>query len=242
VLCAYGGAGPLHATSIARELGIREVVVPLGDLASGWSAFGVARSNALAIEERPVALHAPFDMDALREIWASLRAEAHQRLSHRGVDDIVVQHLATLKYELQTSELTIDAGAASFDTLSSEELVARFGAEYDRLYGQGTGYAAAGVALTSLSVTARAQHHSWEWSYLPDTVSVDSTDVKIHRPVVWYELGAQPQLTPIYDRTSLRPGMAIQGPAVVELPNTTISIRPDQLATLDPAGNVVVRL
>ena len=48
---AYGGNGPVHASALARGLGIRRVVVPLGDLASGWSAFGVAVAEAVVFEE-----------------------------------------------------------------------------------------------------------------------------------------------------------------------------------------------
>ena len=241
-LCAYGGGGALHASAIGRELGIREVIVPMGDLAAGWSAFGVARSNALAIEERPLALHAPFDMDALVDVWRSLRADAQNRLTQRGVGDIALQHLATLKYELQTNELTINVGEAGLDTLSSEELVTRFGAEYERLYGEGTGYPAAGVALTSLSVTARSQHDSSDWSYSCSIDGRGPTTIKSERPVVWYELGGQPQPTPIYDGRFLEPGVSVLGPAVIELPNTTIAVRPEQTASVDPGGTIVVHL
>ena len=53
VIYAYGGNGPVHMPSLARGLGVSRVVVPLGDLASGWSAFGVAAAEAVGASKRP---------------------------------------------------------------------------------------------------------------------------------------------------------------------------------------------
>lgn len=242
VLCAYGGGGPAHAGAIARELGIGRVVVPLGDLAAGWSAFGVARSNALTIEERPMARRAPFDMPALVEVWGSLEGAARDRLAQRGVPEIVARPRATLKYELQTYELTIDVELDELAGLSSDGLVGLFGAEYERLYGEGTGYGAAGVALTALSVNAQAAGSAWQWSHPGQAAGRTEPHVKEVRGVVWYELGVEFIPTNIYDGSVLAPGMAVQGPAVIELPNTTVAVRPLQTAVADEGGNVVIHL
>ena len=47
VVCAYGGAGPLHAPAFARELGVSRVVIPRGSLAAVWSAYGAATARSL---------------------------------------------------------------------------------------------------------------------------------------------------------------------------------------------------
>ena len=58
-ILAYGGAGPLHASGVARELGVSKVVVPLGDIASTFSAYGIGRSDLLHVHDLAVTLPAP---------------------------------------------------------------------------------------------------------------------------------------------------------------------------------------
>jgi len=79
-LYAYGGNGPVHASALAQGLGISRVIVPLGDLASGWSAFGVAASDAVIVEETHAAMVHPFDPDALNAMWEELEDRVFERL------------------------------------------------------------------------------------------------------------------------------------------------------------------
>ena len=51
IIYAFGGAGAAHAVAFARELGAAKVVIPLGDLASTWSALGVLSSDVLHVHE-----------------------------------------------------------------------------------------------------------------------------------------------------------------------------------------------
>jgi len=70
---AYGGAGAVHGPAVAAQLGIRTVVIPLGDLASGWSAFGVTSSDALIVQEAPVVFEAPFDSEIMNAEWSMVK-------------------------------------------------------------------------------------------------------------------------------------------------------------------------
>ena len=71
-LFAYGGAGPVHATAFARELGVSQVIVPLGNVASVYSALGVLTSDIRYVFERAESAMAPFDGARLGEIFAEL--------------------------------------------------------------------------------------------------------------------------------------------------------------------------
>jgi N-methylhydantoinase A/oxoprolinase/acetone carboxylase beta subunit len=62
------------------------------------------------------------------------------------------------------------------------------------------------------------------------------------RGVIFYERGLQRVPTPIYDGAVFAPGMALTGPAVVELPDTTLVLRDAERATVDAAGSVVIDL
>lgn len=75
-LFAYGGAGPVHAPVIARELGVSKVIVPLGDVAGTWSAMGVAASNVVRVFEQTWIMYEPFDHEAVTEAYRALEARA----------------------------------------------------------------------------------------------------------------------------------------------------------------------
>src|ERR1700760_496076 len=69
ILYSYGGAGPVHAFGYAAEIGVREVLIPLGDGAATLSAYGTAAGDVTRFVEVEVALRAPFGDGALfREI------------------------------------------------------------------------------------------------------------------------------------------------------------------------------
>ena len=85
VLYAYGGAGAAHAAAFARELGLPQVVVPLGDLASTWSALGVMSSDVLHVYEHAELMTAPFDAGRINEIYAELEARARDAARRRGL-------------------------------------------------------------------------------------------------------------------------------------------------------------
>ena len=71
VVCAYGGAGPLHAPAFARELGVSRVVVPRGSLAAVWSAYGAATADLSVVIERSLMRKLPMPAD---EFETELRA------------------------------------------------------------------------------------------------------------------------------------------------------------------------
>ena len=84
VVYAYGGAGPVHATGYARELGVKEVVVPLSSLASTWSALGVMSSDVLHVYEHAELMPAPFDGGRITEISSSSSASRSTSCAQTG--------------------------------------------------------------------------------------------------------------------------------------------------------------
>ena len=84
-LFAFGGAGPVHAAVFARELGIDRVVIPQGETASVWCAFGAVASDILHVDERVEITRAPFDPARISALLAELRARGAAQLERDGV-------------------------------------------------------------------------------------------------------------------------------------------------------------
>lgn len=243
VMHAYGGNGPVHASAIAMNLGMSEIVVPLRNLASGWSAFGVAASDAVVIEELGLPIVEPFDPEILDAAWQRLERRALERLALQGVaaEQAIVRRLVEMKYSTQVHQVRVEAPAECKDADSIKEIIAAFEAEYQRIYGEGTGFPAAGYAIASLVVHASAQIASVD---LRPTEELESGAPPIlsQRAVIWYELGLDRVDTTVYDGDKFRPGMAVAGPAIVEFDVTTLVVRPGQTARVDAMGNVTVAL
>ncbi len=241
---AYGGAGPVHATALARELAMKRVVVPLSDLAAGWSAFGVASSDAVVVEELPKAITYPFDTAEMNATWKQLETKVRSAMKQQGIaaDQLDWERQADIRYTQQINQVAVVAPQGSYDAGATQTLVETFEREYERLFGQGSGYADAGFALTAMRVRASARVS--DFSLAPDGGSDGSVDAQLspkgERDVIWYERGLEPEATPIYDGEQFRAGASLEGPAIVEYVDTTLVLRHGDRATVDSFGSVVI--
>jgi N-methylhydantoinase A len=241
-LYAFGGGGAVHGAAIARELGMRRVVVPLSDLASGWSAFGVAGSEALIIEQVSVGMTAPFDAAALNERWASLEGLVAERMESQGIppERIRLSRFAEMRYPLQINQIHVPAPGGLYDDAVLEDLIAAYEREYARLFGEGTGYSEAGYAITSLRVEGRAAITEHQLSPRAEAAESESPAPTEEREVTFVGPATATVATAIYDGTELSPGVRIGGPAVVSLPNTSVVVPGDMTVSVDSFGSLVL--
>lgn len=244
VMYAYGGGGPVHAPALARELGIRRIVVPLSDLAAGWSAFGTASAEAVVVEEAPLAIPAPFDPDAINSVLEQLEGKVLETMEAQGVprESIVLERYASIRFSAQVNTVSIPIPEGPCSEESCAGLVESFEAEYARLFGAGSGYSAAGHAMTAVSVRARASRADFQFRSKKPGGEIESAEapVKAEREVIFYERGLEKVATSIYDGGALGWGMTIEGPAVIEFVDTTIVLRDQQTAALDDLGSILI--
>jgi N-methylhydantoinase A len=240
---AYGGAGPVHATAIAQEIGIRQVMVPLSNFAAGWSAFGVAASEALVVEETAVSMSNPFDPEVFNRNWVELENAAIQRLLSQGVarETINIERYVDMRYAVQVNQIEISAPADKhYDEQTVARLLETFESEYERLFGKGSGYADAGFALTAMRVRLSAPLSDLKFDSVNTGGAERALTAKSERPVIWYERGTEPEMTPVYDGTLLAVGQTVTGPAILEYPDTTVVLRYGNLARLNSTGCILI--
>jgi N-methylhydantoinase A len=225
---------------VAKKLGISTVVVPLGDLAAGWSAFGVAAADAMIVQDMALLMPSPFDPVALNAAWSQLEKKvlASLPISLRDAG-VTLERFAEMRYRQQVNELRIPAPQGVYQQAELEQLIDAFEREYELLFGSGSGYPQAGFAITSLRVTARARviEHEFVAAEAGEPVGVEPTS---WREVVWYELDSTPRRTPVYDGGRLRPGDRVTGRAIIEFIDTTVVLRQDQRATVDARSSIVI--
>jgi N-methylhydantoinase A len=244
VVFAYGGAGPVHAGVYARELGAQSVIVPLGEVCSLWSALGAASADLLHIYEAVDIQPTPFEVSRVAAHFAALAERGLAQLQADGVGTAQARlaRSADLRYKGQINEVEVPLGDGDIDQARLDQLLADFHTRYENLYGPGAGFREARVEIVTYRVRASAVSAK---PVLRPTPAVSPTPPQEAcapaRRVYWAEL-ADFEETPVYWGERLQSGNIIQGPAIIQVPMTTIVVHPGQTARLDPYGNVLIDL
>lgn len=242
-LYACGGAGAVHAAAIASELSIPTIVVPLSNLASGWSAFGVAGAEPLVVEELAQPLREPFEPETLNSLWRRLEGAALERLDRQGVthrEATITRHI-DMRYSLQVNEVEIEAPGGLYDLDSISTLIERFEKLYSRRYGPDSGYAAAGFAITSLRVRGRGLARELSSLYFGADHKSTAVVPTGYREVRFSGRN-QPLRVALYDGSVIHPGVTLCGPAIVELPDTSIVVPSGAAMRVDQRGSARIAL
>ena len=238
-LLAFGGAGPLHAADYARELGAPSVVVPKADLSALWSAMGVARADLVDVQERHAMLAEPFDPAAVSAIVEELKERGTELLKQHDmpIEEIGLAVTAKMKYRLQVN--TVDVPIETGSQEECEELIDRFERRYRDLFGAGSGYRAAGIEITAFLCTAVGTHGSSAAVLAPSAERLGASEPSppSSRQVYWTHDRLHLD-TAIFRQEQIGPGWSATGPAILELPDTTITVPPDYRAAIDAHGSV----
>jgi len=237
VVYAFGGAGAAHAVELARELGAATVVVPLGDLASTWSALGVLSSDVLHIYEQAELMSAPFDPARMNAILAVLEDRARAQLAGEGfgVDDIELARMVDMKFSLQIHDVEVSVPPGQLGVDEAAAQVDRFIGRYEEIYGEGSAFPGAGTQIGLFKVQARGRLVA---PLTPDIEAAPASPVA-SRDVYWREYG-EFRPTDLYDGAALGSGAAMTGPAIIDYPDTTVVIPAGAEAEIDHLGNVVI--
>ncbi len=222
-LVAYGGAGPLHATALARELGCRAVVVPPAP--GVLSALGLLLAPARYEASRTVM--APAE-DDLTDAWAALEDQARQELRCQGVaGEITVSRVADARYAGQSHELRIVVAAGA----DPAQLL-------HRAHREAYGYATPDerVLVVTLRAVARGEP---VLSQPPGDWDQGQPAPQRSREI---GIGDQTVTARVVSRAGLTAGDEVNGPALIEQSDTTTVLAADEVGVVDDAGNLVVHL
>ncbi|MEU0467162.1 hydantoinase/oxoprolinase family protein [Amycolatopsis sp. NPDC006131] len=235
VLVPFGGAGPLHAVRLARELGMRTVLVP--ETPGAQCAAGLLMTDIRADFLRTRI--SPPDETTVAGVFAELEAEATAWLAEENVpaERRRVERFAEMRYAGQNHELPVPVpeGVITADTVA--QLTKRFAAEHERMYGYSSAEDAVQVVtfrLRAIGEVSRAELHRAPLGDADASVAIRAT-----REVYLPESGGFTEC-PVYDRRLLEPGHRIDGPAVVEQMDTTTLLLPGDVAVVDELRNLVV--
>jgi N-methylhydantoinase A len=230
-LVAFGGAGPLHAAAIARRLGIRQVVVP--PRAGLGSAIGALTADLRS--DRVATVHARSDRLAPDELDARVRAMRERALEDVGAYGAAVHTRARLRYAGQNYEHEVELGGEEISRASLHDAVARF----ERLHHEFYGYDLSGevVELVDLIVTAtvpsKVEPPAAARTGPPGGATTGAARREVH-------FAGGPADTPIVRREALVSGDRLDGPLIVEDPDTTTLIESRDRLGVAGDGSLII--
>lgn len=240
VLFAYGGAGPAHACSYARELGVGRVVIPLGTISSTWSAFGALCADVLHVYEKSDLLSEPFDLQYINDVFAQLEAQGLHQLEEDGVsgEQTGFRRFLEMKYKMQIHQIEVPVPGGRLGSGELVQIMARFEQIYEGFYGAGSAYRDAGVEIGLFKVNAVG---SMVKPRLPALEAGSAAPAAGSREVYWGDLASSLD-TPVYAGDQLAAGHTMHGPAIVEYAETTVVLHPGASAAVDPSGSFIIDL
>ena len=231
---SFGGAGAVHATALIEELEVDSVIIP--QLASGFSAFGMLctdlhRDFVMMINKRL----SDIDAELINSTLADLAADGLRYFNQsRDCEDTWSECVADMRYAGQAHDIRVPLPSL-VETL--RQIIDSYNETYHRSY-----------------------------SYLLDENTIQLIDLRVSvfkscpKPGVKTSKNGKPGCdgakkgrrkayfsesgdfvdTYVYDGAALEPGNRLQGPAIVELPTTTVVVRPGQTLRMDNYRNYVV--
>ena len=230
-LIAFGGAGPVHAVSLAEELQIPEVIVPPAP--GAFSALGLVASDLKRDYSRTLyADLASIDPARVAEVIASMEQAGREMLAaaHVPAERRALLRQADVRYRRQAYELTVLIADGPITRATLDELAEAFHVRHAQTYGHAN--RAERVQLVNLRVTALGRQ--------PDLVLAQRSDpakARTRQRDVWFE-GAGFVAVPVHWRDGLMPGTEIAGPAIIEAMDSTTVIPPHWQARIDEQGYI----
>jgi len=234
-LFAFGGAGPLHAAALARELGIPKVLIPARPGLTNALGCLVAdlRHDFVATVNQPLEALAP---GRVAEVFAAQIASGRALLERENVATLRVEtlHSADMQFQGQSHILPV---AIASTAITVDELRAAFAAAYWKRFG---------VELPEIRPVLVNLHTAVIGKRKPVSLAAIAAarpkatlaEAKRTTRPVWFD--AAFHATPIYVREHLPIGARFDGPAIVEQLDCTTVIEPGNRVEVDPIGNLIV--
>ncbi len=237
-MIAFGGAGPTHAYGVARALKSPRIIIPWQ--AGVGSAFGMLCAPVAfeMAQSRTIALDS-VDWPEVARMLDSLVEECRANVISAGIDPAAsrAHRSADLRYRGQGHEIQVDLEGLSWPNVDGEEVRRRFRGEYRRLNGVD------GPDLPIDVITWRSSVRGPS----PDLPLVASNAIEarqgeqVSRPVYFAETNGFVSAR-IVSTSALKPGERIDGPAIVELGDASVTVGPYATAVFGTDGLVRLEL
>ena len=230
-LVAFGGAGPLHAAEIAREVGVPRVIVP--PVPGLFSAIGTMMGDVRHdLVQTSLKRLDEFDATALEAGFADLAERAADLIdAENDVDAWRFERSVDARFEGQLFELNLPIAAGEAPSIAKIEMM--FRATHRDTYGYDLTEHT--VQLVNLRLVAHGTVHDGGW---PETSARDVAKATRSRAI--YDGDGRSDKVPVWRRSALEGGATLDGPLIVEDFGATIRILSGQTLEVRPSGVLIL--
>jgi N-methylhydantoinase A len=234
-LCAFGGAGPLHASELMAEMGIPRAIIP--NYPAQLSAYGFIMTNPRVDRQRTTQLTSVhFNAARGAEIMDQLVGDAAAELKQQGYsEDIEVYRALEMRYLGQNYELELPVGPHSLAPERAGQLWNAFHDAHEARFGfktPGEIIEIVTYAVTLVAATAKPE--------LPHIARANEPPLAVSRRPVAFPEGMFD--VPIFERGALRGGHVIVGPALVNEAASVTVVNHGQRLSVDAFGHLVIEV
>lgn len=237
-LMAFGGAGPLHACEVAKELGIRQVIIPPhpGTLCS----LGLLLADTKFDMSRTLILEGKVEnLPKFNEQFADMIHQGSEALDREGVtkERRCFEFAVDMRYQRQNFEISIPVPTGEMTEQDLRRAIADFHAEHKRSYGYCNEQAP--VQFVSYRASAIGIIDKPEMTEQPLCPAAPAP-VPLETRSVLFQGESEYRPTPVYRRESFIPGQSIAGPCICEQMDTTLVVPESWIIHVDGYGNLKI--
>ena len=227
-LLAFGGAAGLHASAVARELGLKRAAVPL--FAAGLSAWGMLQSDLRYEMARSTLAAGGMPEDAeIAGLYATLESDARDKMAAWYQGEIAVQRSADMRYGEQVFEIAVPLDDMDWTSPGlGQRLRDAFHARHRALFTYDLPEEE--VVLVTARAAAIGRLPPLASATRPGAAPATAQATRRIR------LEAGEVDAPVFSFDALAPNQALRGPAIVESATTTVLLLPGDRATMDARG------
>ena len=239
-LVAYGGGGPLHAASVAKELSIRTIIIPYAP--GHFSALGMLMADLR--RDYVQTLFARMDdleMFELEDQFKNLEAEGRRVLEGSGIptDRIVFERAADMRYVGQEHAVAVRLPANVGDERARAEIKRLFDDAHEQRYSHSAPEESADIV--SLRISAIGRLGKPQLPKIPQGEAAPPKAALCGTRSVIFE-GSGSLEAAVFDRTQLLQGNVIHGPSIIEEMASTTVVEPGDTVTVNAFGHLVMQL
>lgn len=235
-LVAIGGGGPMHSQALARELGIKKVIIPA--TSSVFASWGMLMSDIRHDYSQTLLLPARgISYKEVNSVYDEIIRKAEETLNTEGVEasDVVITKSLDMRYEGQEHTVEIHVPYENIDENNIEEIIKNFHENHERMYS----YTLPENKLEIVNIKIQALGKLEK----PKMIEIDTekgTALKEEREVFYEERGWIH--VSVYDKDKLKVEESVTGPAIIEEQSSSIILYDGDVLQKDKYGNLVIEI
>jgi len=238
-ICAFGGAGPVHAYGLSKKMGASNVLIPpiagVGSALGFFTApraFDLVRSHKVNLKEA--------DFAAVEKLFREMEKEGASVLHKAGeTEDITYERSIDMRFVGQGAETNVSVPDGDFAEIAKDTVRTLFDQRYEALYGRT--YPESPAEFVSFKVRARLPQRSLRLPKIEKKVSSLEDALKGERLAYSARAGGFIPFK-VYDRYMLFPDATFGGPAIIEEKESTAVVGEDASVTIDAYGFLWINL